>query len=215
MKTPAVLHDGRWAEHAGRPQLQIALATFGILALELALIRWTSGQMRLFAYFSNLVLIGAFLGMGLGVALGRRFPGLMHGTLPVLAAISAVLAFSGPLGLMHMGFPDPSIHIWGAEATSSGLLDAAGRLAVFLGLFLGVVAVFVFAGAAVGHLFTRLGTLQAYSFDLAGSLAGVLLVSAVTASGAGPHAWLALGVLPFIWLSRRPLPVLAGQPDKR
>ena len=41
--------------------VKIGVATFGILALELALIRWTSGQIRIFAYFNNLVLIGAFL----------------------------------------------------------------------------------------------------------------------------------------------------------
>ena len=64
-----------WTKRAGPVAFQIALATFGILALELALIRWTSGQIRAFAYFNNLVLVGAFLGMGLGVALGRRRPG--------------------------------------------------------------------------------------------------------------------------------------------
>jgi hypothetical protein len=56
----------------------LALSTFSILALELALIRWMAGQIRSFAYFNNLVLIGGFLGMGLGVALGKRRPGLRH-----------------------------------------------------------------------------------------------------------------------------------------
>ena len=46
------------------PGLAIGLSTFGILALELAMIRWTSSQVRIFAYFNNMVLICAFLGMG-------------------------------------------------------------------------------------------------------------------------------------------------------
>ena len=46
------------------------IATFGILALELAIIRWVSQQVRVFAYLNNVLLMAAFLGMGLGVAMG-------------------------------------------------------------------------------------------------------------------------------------------------
>ncbi|MBK9655613.1 MAG: hypothetical protein IPO66_09095 [Rhodanobacteraceae bacterium] len=59
------------------PAVRIFLITLGILALELALIRWASSQIRLVAYFTNLVLLAAFLGMGLGIRLGlhgRDFP---------------------------------------------------------------------------------------------------------------------------------------------
>jgi hypothetical protein len=69
-----------WTENRGPIAFQIGLSTFGILALELALIRWTSGQIRVFAYFKNLVLISSFLGMGLGVALGRKHRKLVHYT---------------------------------------------------------------------------------------------------------------------------------------
>ena len=102
------LADDDWSARGGPLALQIGLATFGILALELALIRWTAGQVRAFAYFNNLVLIAAFLGMGLGVALGRRRRGLMHWTLPTLAPLAAVLGLAEPLGLIHLAFPDPS-----------------------------------------------------------------------------------------------------------
>src|SRR3954469_25964480 len=79
------LADDGWARGRREPAwLLVALVTFGILTLELALIRWTAGQVRVFAYISNIVLIVAFLGMGLGVALGRRRPGLMQMTLPLL-----------------------------------------------------------------------------------------------------------------------------------
>src|SRR5579872_6961477 len=54
-----------------RPALRLALTTFSILVLELALIRWLGTQVRFAAYFANLVLLSAFLGMGLGVGLAR------------------------------------------------------------------------------------------------------------------------------------------------
>jgi SAM-dependent methyltransferase len=195
--------DGGWAEHAGPVPLQIGLTTFGILALELALIRWFSGQIRLFAYFTNLILIGAMLGMGLGLALGRRRPGLLHWTLPTLCVLSTVFAFAEPLGLVHLTFPDSAVHMWGAETMGESRWRLLLNLTIFLVLFAGIVTVFLFAGTAVGWLFPRTSPLRAYRWDLTGSLLGVLAITAVTATGAGPAVWLTLGVAPFAWLSRR------------
>ena len=50
------------------PFVELALCTFGILVLKLAIIRWMSSQIRIVAYFSNVVLLASFLGMGLGIA---------------------------------------------------------------------------------------------------------------------------------------------------
>ena len=198
-----------WTERAGPVWFQIALATFGILALELALIRWSAGQIRAFAYFNNLVLIAAFLGMGLGLALGRRYGGLVHWTLPTLLLVATALGLSEPLELVYLRFPDPSVHTWGAELSAGRLRDLLDTT-LFATLIGAVVAVFLLAGSAVGCLFPRLPALRAYRWDLAGSLLGVLAVTAVTATGAGPALWLALGVAPFAWLSRRPLSLVAG-----
>lgn len=202
------IHDD-WVSKAGPKQFQLALATFGILALELALIRWMGGQVRVFAYFSNLVLISAFLGMGLGVAVGPKRPGLVHWTLPTLCVLSAILAYSQQLGLMRMRFPDMSVHLWGAEGGRTLRVFGISMMVV-LSVFWALVAIFFFAGTAVGVLFGRLKTLRAYSWDLAGSLAGVIVLTLLTALGTGPHWWLLAGCLPFVWLSRKPLTIAAA-----
>lgn len=59
-----------WNRGPAGPNLRLAVATFSILALELGVIRWMGGQIRIIAYFQNFVLLAAFFGMGLGVALG-------------------------------------------------------------------------------------------------------------------------------------------------
>src|SRR5687767_11075592 len=141
-----IAEDSSWTEGKGPYLFQIALATFGILALELALIRWMSGQIRLFAYLNNLILIGCFLGMGLGVAIGSRKPGFIHWSLPALSILCIPFTFSAKLGWMQMGFPDPSIHLWGAEKTDATLAQFLYALVVILVLFAGLVAVFIFAG---------------------------------------------------------------------
>jgi hypothetical protein len=195
--------DTRWAEGGGPIRWQIGLTTFGILALELALIRWTSGQVRPFAYFNNIVLIVAFLGMGIGVALGRRLPGLVHFTLPCLLLVAAPLAAAEPLGLVHLAFPDHSVVLWGAGERSATFLTFARNMGIFLALLGGIGLVFVCAGSALGHLFGRTAVLGAYTADLLGSLLGVLAFTAVAWLNAGPAVWLAMGTLPLLALSRR------------
>jgi len=198
-----------WWEHAGPLPFQTALVTFGILALELALIRWSAGQVRAFAYFSNVVLIGAFLGMGLGLALGRRHPELVHATLPVLVLTCLALGLAEPLNLIHLSFPDLSVHLWGAEFSAAAGVRIL-HLSVFLALVGGIIGVFVFAGSALGVLVSRQPTLKAYRYDLVGSLLGVIAMTFATAAGGGPGVWLTLGVLPFVWICRRPLAVASG-----
>ncbi len=200
-----LLHDSAWPRTRGPILLQIGLATFGILALELGVIRWISGQVRILAYFSNLILIGCFLGMGVGLVLGRRWPGLVHLALPVLAVLAVPVALAEPLGIMHLRFPDPAIHLWGGEIQAETLREFVGTTLVILSLFCGVVAVFVCAGAAVGHLMSLRSDLGGYSADLVGSLLGVLTTTVVTAAGLPPPAWLIVAGLPFLWLSRRAL----------
>jgi len=185
------------------------VGTFGVLALELGLIRWFSGQIRIFAYLTNVVLISAFLGMGLGLLLGPRRPGLRHLTLPLLALLCLPLAYSDRLHLAQMTFPDPSIHLWGAEVGRMPFLLAARAYGLVLALVAGVVAVFTCAASSVGYLFARNSGLRAYSADLLGSLAGTLAATAVTAMQAGPAVWLLVGALPFLWLSRTLLSVVA------
>jgi len=180
------------------------IATFGILALELAVIRWISQQVRVFAYLNNVLLMGAFLGMGLGVAMGRRRPRLVRGTLPMLGALMLCLAFSDRLHIARLGFPDQSIAMWGIEMAE----NAAASAAVILAIFAAVVAVFFFAGSIVGWLFASGDALDAYASDLLGSLAGVVAVTVAAAFGTPPTVWFALGVLAFLWLAeaerRRP-----------
>ena len=171
--------------------------------MELALIRWLGTQVRVFAYFNNLVLIATFLGMGLGIALGRRKPGLVHWVLPALALLAVPVGFSEALGIVAMPFPDDSVALWGSSNAGDSGWRFSLTLAIFLALFCLVVLVFVFAGAPLGFLFGELRPLRAYSWDLSGSLLGIVVFSASTFLNASPPVWLALGGLPFLWLSRR------------
>jgi predicted RNA methylase len=187
------------------PGLQMALATFAILVLELALIRWVGSQIRIAAYFTNLVLIAAFLGMGLGVALGQRRPKLFRMVFPALALLVGVLSLAEPLQFVNMRFPDPAVSLWGGESNGSSISQTLIALIALLSCFWAIALVFVCAGIPVGVLFARMPALSAYRWDLAGSLLGVIVMSIIAWLGATPPIWFGLGLLALLTLDRRPL----------
>jgi spermidine synthase len=205
--------DPDWVASGSRRRLwQIAAVTFGFLALELALIRWASSQVRVLAYFNNLILIACFLGLGTGLALGRKCGGLVHAVLPALLVLALPLAFSDGLGLMHLRLPDPTVYLWGAERSGAGPGEFLGAVSMVVAIFAAIAGVFTCAGGALGHLFARstdLPATSAYAADLLGSLLGVLVFTLATTFGASPTVWFVLGGLPFILLSRNLVSALA------
>lgn len=199
-----------WYDLPINGQVKLAMVTFAILALELAVIRWMGSQIRIVAYFQNLVLMAAFLGMGLGVTLGRNRPAMIHWCLPALAFVAFIIAMAPHLGLVHFRFPDPSISLWGSETESDAGIVGFGKASLLvLALFWMVVVVFIFAGGPVGWLFRRLEPVRAYTADIVGSLCGVLVMTLAAALGSAPVVWLAIGSLPILFLSRRPLSFIA------
>ena len=66
MDSPA---PGRPLRRAG---VELFAISFVVLFQELTLIRWLPGQVRVLAYFPNLILLGAFLGLGLGCLRSAR-----------------------------------------------------------------------------------------------------------------------------------------------
>ena len=55
-----------------RPEVQLLLVSGTILFTELLLIRWIPANIRYIGFFPNFLLIASFLGIGIGILLGRR-----------------------------------------------------------------------------------------------------------------------------------------------
>ena len=76
------------------PKIRLVLLSFLMLFTELALIRWTGSNIVYLSYFSNFVLLGSFLGIGIGFLRGRArinlFP-YAPVALMVLVAVALVL----------------------------------------------------------------------------------------------------------------------------
>ena len=64
-----------------------------MLFVELALIRWAGSNVVYLSYFSNFVLLGSFLGIGLGFIRGERRPDLWPFAPVALGALVAFVRF--------------------------------------------------------------------------------------------------------------------------
>jgi hypothetical protein len=202
-----------WNLPRTNPAVGLAATAFSILVLELAMIRWLGTQIRVAAYFANLVLLSTFLGMGLGVGLGRRHPAMARWALPALAAVSLLIGAAAPLGLTHLSFPDPAVSLWSSQMVremQGVLFDFVRGAVVVTACFWAIAVVFIFVGSLVGRYFDELPPLKAYSADLGGSLAGVVAMALLAAAWTPPPVWIALGVLPILWIVRDRWSVVGG-----
>jgi len=192
------------------PDRYVGLAIFTSAALslflELSIIRWQATVFELFAFYKNFSLLACFAGLGLGYALGSRKQ------IPlVLAAPLLCWQFALMLGLRY-GLPADdraSLKLLPfSEQINMGLpvvrtlfsgLQTYFLLAV---VFLLTALVFIPIGQLCGCLMEqrakeRREKLSAYGLNLAGSVAGVLLLFILSAFWTSPVVWflVAFGLL--------------------
>src|SRR3989304_4627425 len=86
---------------------ELFLLSFIALFLELAIIRWLSSEVRIFAYFKNLPLMAAFLGFGIGFSLPDREDLFVRWFPRVVCCLSIIIAGAAGLGITHVIFVDP------------------------------------------------------------------------------------------------------------
>jgi hypothetical protein len=197
--------DDRRLPLPGVDEFQLGTVSFAILFLELALIRWISGYIINFGYFTNFILLGAFLGIGLGCALARRSSALLPFFPTLLLATTAVVwAFQ----VRIIDLPATSSAVFWGESPSSDIHRTA--IPTFLlvpVLFVLTTLLFMALATPLGLLFARLPRLRAYTINIVGSLVGIGVFALCSLVWAPPVVWFALGLLSTV-------PVLASSPRR-
>jgi SAM-dependent methyltransferase len=173
-----------------RPRLVAASAL--MLFLELALIRWTGSNVVHLSYFSNFVLLGSFLGIGVGILRSGKAKRLPYYSPVMLGLLVAIIAWK-PV-TVDRGGSSSVIYFTSLNTTGPPVW-------VILPIIFVAVAV-VLAGPAelVGRCFAELPRLTAYRFDLIGSLIGIVSFTALSFLGAPPIWWGAIVTLAFLGL---------------
>ena len=194
-----------------RAGAELTLTSFVVLFQELALIRWMGAEVRVLAYFPNVVLISAFLGLGIGtMRAGKRSMLLFWPlSLAVLAAATLVMhgiAFTSRmtseyLWLLYFDIPNaPMVHDVRPAIVTAFILTAFSFLA---------------PGQIIGERlqrFTEAGVaLWGYTADLAGSLIGVVAFAVASFFITRPTLWFAIiflvALVLFIGRSRTALAI--------
>src|SRR5438552_10074033 len=117
--------------------MTLFVSSFLVLFLEVALIRWMPAYVRLLAYFSNFILLAAFLGSGLGCLVAGRRRNLI--------AWFPLVQFLVILGVdrlrLEVAVPASSTNIYFASGTAEKIVSVESTLLLPV-LFVSVAALF-------------------------------------------------------------------------
>lgn len=180
---------------------RLLLASALMLFLELALIRWLGANVVHLSYFTNFVLLGSFLGIGLGFLLARTSHSALRWSPLVLASLVALVL----LVPVHINRSSDQIIYF----TSTDPTGPPAWVTLPL-IFVAVAAVLLGPAEAVGRCFADLPPLDAYRLDLLGSLAGIAAFTALSFLRSPSFVWGAIAAASFVVLLRPRIPLPAA-----
>ncbi|MFJ2033791.1 spermidine synthase [Streptosporangium sp. NPDC087985] len=161
-----------------RPRLVVASAF--MLFLELALIRWTGSNIVHLSYFTNFVLLGSFLGIGLGfLRVGRTTRQPYYSPITLAILVLVILFFPVTVDRQTEG-----VLYWTSLSTSG-----PPPWLILPVIFAAAAIVLMGPAELVGRCFPELDRLEAYRYDLLGSLAGIALFTGLSFLSAPPVVW--------------------------
>lgn len=180
---------------------RLVVLCFLMLFVELALIRWLGGSVLYLSYFSNIVLLGSFLGVGLGFLwAGRRELSLLPFAPLALGAL-VLFVHNVPVTLETVG---GELIFFGRELRP----DGPPRELILPAIFIVTAVILACIGDGIARTFRQLANLDAYQFDLIGSILGVVGFTILAFLGAEPIVWGTASALIFLWAIRPRTPAM-------
>jgi hypothetical protein len=189
----------------GDSSTQLLLVSIAGLFLELLMIRWISAEITIFSYFKNFVLIAAFLGFGLGAHLSRQ-PVNMLAMFGPLTYFALLIKFPWPAlremlqKLTLLLGSTTEVDVWGVPTLQMNQETITG-LAVMLAVVIPMFGMLSLTFIPIGQTTARMmegakDGILGYSINIAGSLVGVLLYTALCLFYQPPAVWFGVaGVL--------------------
>jgi spermidine synthase len=193
----------------GRPGLDLFLISGLVLFLELACIRWFPAHVLYLTFFTNAVLLAAFVGMSIGCLLADRPARLLKQTpLFLLLALGAGF-FTVQLRSQVERYvnvanqANPDVVFFGGETSVLQQIEFRFPLEIVLGVFFVLIALMMVGpGQEMGRAFNQVPSRgRAYAYNLLGSLAGILLFAAGSMIEFPPVVWfglVAFGLIVFL-----------------
>lgn len=181
---------------------QLALISSIGLFLELAVIRWLSGEVRLFSYLKNISLLSAFLGFAIGFAIVGRGRDYKKAFAPLFCIFTLlVLAFGTYISPQSIAYPGSiEVSFWYAIPISywASLISFLGIVLVF---FLVTMFLFIPLGQATGEEMNLYNPTPAYIVNIAASLFGIWIFSLISFFQTQPIVWFVIVIIGYIVFS--------------
>lgn len=179
-------------------RLRLVLLSFLLLFVELALIRWTGSNVVYLSYFSNFVLLGSFLGIGIGFLRAKSRLNLFPGA-PIALGVLVAFVHHYHVQIDHSG----GQLIYFGSFTRTGLPIWATLPVVFVC----TAAIMALIAEETARTFAHFDPLEAYRLDISGSILGIAGFSLLSFLGLAPIAW--GGVVAVVFLVLLPRRVVA------
>lgn len=173
--------------------VRLFLTSGTLLFVELLLIRWIPANVIYVGFFSNFLLMASFLGIGLGILLGRRGGSVPSWIFPILLMIVVAVVYSAQL----------NVQVESRDEIFFGLSESRSADVNFLTLPLVIVLVTALMAALalpLGPLLRSMPPLRAYAIDIGGSMAGIAGFVTLSAGGTDPSAWFAVAAVLLVLL---------------
>ena len=161
-------------------RLRLIVASALMLFVQLALIRWCGANLVHLSYFSNLILLASFLGIGLGFLRSRK-PGDIGRFVPVglLILVAFIMVFPAKIEGSSTDL------IFFTEVRPTGLPTWVSLPLVFIV----IAATMTGFGEITGRAFREFKALDAYRWDIIGSILGTLSFTLVAFLRAPSWVW--------------------------
>ncbi len=174
---------------------RLVLASTTMLFVELALIRWAGANVVHLSYFSNFILLGSFLGIGVGFLIPAERGQWLKRWTPVPLALLVILVREYPVQVRQSS----SEVLYFTAVKTTGLPEWVTLPAIFL-----LTAVIMAGiGKITADLFRRLPSLDAYRYDLLGSITGSLSFAVLSWLRAPSVVWGVLATAALLVLGGR------------
>ena len=167
---------------------RLVLTSGTLLFVELLLIRWVPAEVRYIGFFSNFLLMASFLGIGIGILLGRRRAFETATIFPIL--LLAVVWLITTLEL--------NVQVSSTDELFFGLAESRAADVNFLVLpvvFALVTMLMASLAMPLGPLLRSMPPLQAYGWDIFGSMLGIAGFTVLSAAGTTPIVWFAVAAI--------------------
>jgi len=164
------------------PRVRLVLTSGALLFTELMLIRWIPSTVKYVGFFTNFLLMASFLGIGLGILLGRSGRKLAVSPFAWLLFGCVLLVLVSRL----------DVQVQSSSEIFFGLAESESADTNFVVLplvFVMVTALMAALALPLGPLLKSQPPLQAYAFDITGSMAGIAGFAILSAFWTPPIVW--------------------------